>query len=160
MENEIMKVILMSDVKGSGKKGSVVNVSDGYAKNFLIPKKIALEATEQALNELNSKNQAEEHRKDIEKQNAIKIANTLKDETITITLKSGENGKLFGSVTSQNVSDKILQVYGISIDKKKINLPNEGIKSYGTYKFEVKLYPKITINMSLVLAEQNNESVE
>lgn len=150
-----MKVILMSDVKGSGKKGSVVNVSDGYAKNFLIPKKIAVEATQQALTELNSKKQAEEHREDMEKQNAIQIANTLKNKTVTITLESGKNGKLFGSVTSQNVSDKILQIYGVSVDKKKIQLPKEGVKSYGTYNIKVKLYPEITIDMSLMLTEQN-----
>ncbi len=150
-----MKVILMSDVKGSGKKGSVVNVSDGYAKNFLIPKKIAVEATQQALTELNSKKQAEEHREDMEKQNAIQIANTLKNKTVTITLESGKNGKLFGSVTSQNVSDKILQIYGVSVDKKKIQLPKEGVKSYGTYNIKVKLYPEIIIDMSLMLTEQN-----
>lgn len=150
-----MKVILMSDVKGSGKKGSVVNVSDGYAKNFLIPKKIAVEATQQALTELNSKKQAEEHREDMEKQNAIQIANTLKNKTVTITLESGKNGKLFGSVTSQNVSDKILQIYGVSVDKKKIQLPKEGVKSYGTYNIKVKLYPEITVDMSLMLTEQN-----
>lgn len=155
MENEIMKVILMSDVNGSGKKGSVVNVSDGYAKNFLIPKKIAVEATQQALTELNSKKQAEEHREDMEKQNAIQIANTLKNKTVTITLESGKNGKLFGSVTSQNVSDKILQIYGVSVDKKKIQLPKEGVKSYGTYNIKVKLYPEIIIDMSLMLTEQN-----
>ena len=155
MESKIMKVILMSDVKGSGKRGSVVNVSDGYAKNFLIPKKIAVEATEQALTELNSKKQAEERREDMEKQNAIEIANTLKNKTVPITLESGKNGKLFGSVTSQNVSDKILQIYGVSVDKKKIHLPKEGVKSYGLYNIKVKLYPEITVDMFLMLTEQN-----
>ena len=141
-----MEVILMSDVRGSGKKGDVVNVADGYAKNYLFPKNMAIEATNGALNERKRK-------KEMEKQEALKAADILKDKQVVVFSNAGESGKLFGSVTSQEIAEKINETYGLSVNKKKIRL-NEDIKSFGTYEFVIKLYPEITVNMSVVVSPE------
>lgn len=148
-----MEVILMSDVRGSGKKGDVVNVADGYAKNYLFPKNMAIEATNGALNELKNEKESCKRKKEMEKQEALKAADILKDKQVVVFSNAGESGKLFGSVTSQEIAEKINETYGLSVNKKKIRL-NEDIKSFGTYEFVIKLYPEITVNMSVVVSPE------
>ncbi len=147
-----MKVILLSDVKGSGKKGDVVNVSDGYARNFLFPKKLAREANAQALNELNNEIKAKEHKLELQKNEAFENAQKLEGKTIKISASAGENGKLFGSVTSKEVSKEIKNSLGIDIDKRKINLKTE-IKAFGNYECEVKLFSGIVARLNILVSE-------
>lgn len=137
-----MKVILLQDVKGLGKKGELVNTSDGYARNFLIPRKIASEADSQAMSELNNREAAEKHRIKTETAQAKENAKLLEGKTIKLTAKAGSNGKLFGSVTSKDVAAAISSAFNIEIDKKKVIV--EDIKSFGTYPVEVKLYSGIS----------------
>ena len=147
-----MKVILLTNLKNYGKSGDVVNVSDGYAKNYLLPKNLAKEATGQALTELQNEISKNAHEKEIEMQNAQKIFEKINGKAITIIAKAGNNGKLFGAVTSKDISEKINEVYGINISKKKIHLEND-IKAFGTYKFEIKLVSGIVATMSVMVAE-------
>jgi len=136
-----MKVILKEDVKGLGKKESLVEVSDGYARNFLIPKGLAVEATAANINIMQTKKEAEKNRKERELAQAKELAEKLKGIVVTLKAKAGENGKLFGSMTSKDVSDYLKKQHNLDIDKKKISLP-ESMKSLGTYEAEVKLYPE------------------
>ena len=143
-----MKVILTQDVKKIGKKGQIINASDGYAKNFLFPKKLAVPADTQNLNELKAKQASEQHKKEIETEDAKKIAEQIKKIEITIKAKTGENQKLFGSITSKEISENIEEVLKIKIDKKKINL-KEPIKSLGEFPVEIKLYEGVTLKTTV-----------
>ena len=134
-----MKVILLSDIKGVGKKDEIINANDGYARNYLFPKKLALEATAGNLGNLKAKQESNQYRKDMQKEEAIKIASKLKDITLTIKVKAGENGKIFGGVTAKEISENLNAQYKIQIDKKKINL-SETIKTLGTVNVDIKLY--------------------
>ena len=125
-----MKVILLKDVKGTGVKGDVVNVSDGYARNFLFPKGLAVEATKSNLNELKNKERAQQKRIEQEKQEARELAKKISDITLVIKAKSGENGKLFGSVTNKEIAQELKKQHNITIDRKKIVL-DEPIKQLG-----------------------------
>ncbi len=138
-----MKVILKQDVKGLGKKEDLVNVSDGYARNFLFPKGLAAEANATNINIMNTKKEAEKSKKDRELAHARELVQKLKDMEVVIRTKSGENGKLFGSITSKDISDKLKNDFKLDIDKKKIVLP-EPIKSTGTVELDVKLYPEVS----------------
>ncbi len=138
-----MKVILKQDVKGLGKKEDLVNVSDGYARNFLFPKGLAAEANAANINIMNTRKEAEKTRKDRELAQARELAQKLKDMEVVIKAKSGENGKLFGSITSKDISDALKKDFKLDIDKKKIVLP-EPIKSTGTIELDVKLYPEVS----------------
>lgn len=137
-----MKVILKQDVKGLGKKDDIVEVNDGYARNFLIPKNLAVEASSTNVNTVKLKKQAEENKKQKELENAKKLAQRLSDITIVMKAKIGENGKLFGSITSKEIADKLKELHGIDIDKKMLVMP-ENIKSMGTYDIEARLYPQV-----------------
>lgn len=143
-----MKVILTQDVRKIGKKGQIINASDGYAKNFLFPKKLAVPADTQNLNELKAKQASEQHKKEIETEEAKKIAEQIKKIEITIKAKTGENQKLFGSITSKEISENIEEVLKIKIDKKKINL-KEPIKSLGEFPVEIKLYEGVTLKTTV-----------
>ena len=134
-----MKVILLSDIKGVGKKDEIINASDGYARNYLFPKKLALEATNDNLLKLKSKQDANAFKKNKEKEEAIELANRLKDITLQIEVKAGENGKIFGGVTSKEISESLKEKEKIDIDKKKIVL-NETIKNLGTVCVDIKLF--------------------
>lgn len=134
-----MKVILTKDVKSQGKKGDLINVSDGYANNFLLPKGLAMPATKQAINELEGKKGAEQYHKNMEEQKARNIADRLKEIKVSIKAKSGKEGKLFGSVTSKDVAEALKAQYNISVDKRKIDLP-DGIKTCGIREVKVTLY--------------------
>ncbi len=145
-----MKVLLLQDVKAQGKKGDIIEVSDGYAKNFLIKKKLAIQATNQVINETNQKKASEQRKLEIEKQEAIKLAERLNGNTIVVEIACGENGKMFGSVTGKEISESLLKS-GYDIDKKKINI-KEPIKTFGVFSVEVKVYANVTatINISVV----------
>ena len=134
-----MKVILLEDIKGVGKKDEVINASDGYARNFLFPKNLALEATKDNMLKLQAKQQANQRKKDLEKEDAMKVAAKLKDLILKIEVKSGENGKIFGGVTAKEIAENLDSQYQIKIDKKKIAM-KETIKNLGTYTVDIKLY--------------------
>lgn len=144
-----MKVILLQDVKKIGKKGEVINVSDGYARNFLFPKKLAKEATDANLHILNNQKENERKQKLAEIESAQKLASELKGKEVKIEAKSGENGKLFGAITSKDVAQEINKVYKMNIDKKKIVM--DTIKVAGGYEIEVKLYPEVSTKMKVII---------
>ena len=146
-----MKIILLEDVKGVGKKGDVVNKNDGYALNFLIPKKLAVEATKSNINDLELKKKADERRKKEEYEEAKELGEKLKDKIVKVSVKAGENGKVFGSVTNKEISAALLQQTGIDIDKKKITF-NDPIKMVGRRTVKVKLHPKVTVELTVEIA--------
>lgn len=148
-----MKVILLSDVKGSGKKGDLVNVSDGYARNCLLPKKLATEATPQAINELNNAKKAQQFKIEEEIKQAKKEAEIIDGKLIKLAAKSGNGGRLFGSITAKEIATEIEKAYKIVVDKRKISLKNE-IKSLGAYEFEVKLYNGVSAQMTVMVTEE------
>ena len=145
-----MKVILLDNIKGVGKKDEIINASDGYARNYLFPKKLAVEATKENLGKLESKNEANKFKKQNEKNDAIEVANKLKELVLTIKVKAGENGKIFGGVTSKEISENLKKQYKIEIDKKKIEV-KETIKNIGRFTINIKLYEgvnaKLTVNI-------------
>lgn len=146
-----MKVILIEDVKGKGKAGDIVNVSDGYARNFLFPKKIAKEATSQNLNAAKIAIAAEQHKKKVEKQDAQELANSLEGQTLTIKAKHGGTGKLFGAITAKEIAEALQAQEGVRIDKKKFTVPV--IKELGEYEISVKIYAEVSTKMKVVVQE-------
>ena len=146
-----MKVVLLQDVKGHGKKGELCNVSDGYARNFLFPKKLAVEADNAALNELKNREQAAAHHKQEEINAAKATADALNGKEVIIKAKAGSNGKLFGSVTSKEIAAEIKNKLGIEIDKKKMSVAD--IKNFGEYTAEIKLYQGITAKINVKVTE-------
>lgn len=144
-----MKVVLLKDVKGSGKKGEIVNVSDGYARNFLLKQGLAKEANASALNENKQQKEANAYHKSVEIANAKELASVLKTKTVNLKVKCGENGKIFGSITSQEISSA-LEKQGIVLDKKKIVLPSP-IKTIGNYSITAKIYPEIQATFNVVV---------
>ena len=134
-----MKVILKADIKGVGKKGDVINASDGYARNFLFPKKLAVEANNENMLELKAKQDAVKYQKGQEKEKAIEIANKLSKILLKIQVKAGENGKIFGGVSSKEIAGELEKQYKIMVDKKKIDL-KETIKTLGVHEIEIKLF--------------------
>lgn len=138
-----MKVVLLADVKGHGKKGDVVEASDGYARNFLFPRNLAKEATKSALNEVQSKNEAKAYHKEQEVLAAKETQAKLEGKKVSVKSKAGDNGKLFGKVTSQNVADAVKYQLHVVVDKRKIQL-SDGLKTVGTHEVEVKIYPEIS----------------
>ncbi|MGI5888741.1 MAG: 50S ribosomal protein L9 [Oscillospiraceae bacterium] len=147
-----MKVVLLEDVKGAGKKDEVVTVSDGYARNYLLPRKLAREADAAAMNEVKSKEEARLHRIEEEKRRASETASKIGGKTITIHAKAGENGKLFGSVTSKEISEELKKEFGEDIPKNKIAAEGD-IKSYGEYKAKIKIYPEISAEIRIIVKE-------
>ncbi len=143
-----MKVILLDNIKGVGKKDEVINASDGYARNFLFPKKLAIEANKDNLVKLKAKQDSNQHKKDLEKAKAIEIKDKLKDITLKIQVKAGDNGKIFGGVTSKEISENLKSQYNIDIDKKKIVL-KETIKLLGTVNVDIKLYEGVLANLKV-----------
>ena len=148
-----MKVILNADVKGKGKKGDSVNVSDGYARNFLFPKNLAKEATAQNLNAAKVAQDAAKHKKLVEKAEALALAEKLSGKTVQLKAKCGEGNRLFGAVTAAEVAEALKESMGIEVDKKKIALSG-GIKELGTYDVAVKVYAEVsaTIKVEVVRA--------
>lgn len=146
-----MKVILQQDVKNLGKKGDLVNASDGYARNFLFPKGIAIEANSSAMNDFNNKEASKKFHKAEEIKAAQADAAKLDGKTFKLTAKAGANGKLFGSVTSKDVSKKIKDELGIDIDKRKIVMPD--VKAFGTVQAEIKVYQGISAKVFVQVSE-------
>ena len=147
-----MKVVLLADVKGAGKKDQIVEVSDGYARNFLFPRKLAKEATAGALNDVRNKQAAKEHQHDVEVAQATEIASKINGQTVKVTAKAGANGKLFGSVTPKEVAQALSVMAGTEIAKNKVTLAQD-IKTFGTYDAKVKIYPGITANITVEVTE-------
>ena len=141
-----MKVILLADVKGAGKKQEIVNVSDGYARNFLFPKKLAVEATPGAAKEVEKKQAAERAREMGRRQTAEKKAASLRGKVVTVTAKCGSQGRLYGSITGAEIAEALKNQHGVEIDKRKIDL-KEPIRTVGETDIVVKLYPEISAKM-------------
>ena len=147
-----MKVILLQDVKGKGKKGQMIEVSDGYARNYMLPRKIAVEATADAVNTMRMNDKATQERIAREKAEAMEISRKLREMTVTVTAKGGGAGRLFGSVTNQEIADALQKQSGITLDKRKI-LVDEPIKNVGTYTVRCKLGYEITANLTVKIEE-------
>ena len=143
-----MKVVLLADVKGVGKKGELINASDGYARNFLLPRKLAKEANAQAMNELKNAEASKAYKIKTETDEAKRAAEALEGKSV----KAGLNGKLFGAVTAKEVAQEIKKQFGLEIDKRKINLSGD-IKAFGVYPAEIKLYAGITAKLSVAVTE-------
>lgn len=148
-----MKVIFLQDVKGSGKKGEVKEVSDGYARNFLIGKGLAVEANAKNMSDLAGKKSSEQHKSDVAKQEALDSAAKLKGKSVVIKAKAGAGGKLFGAVTASHVADAVASQLGIKVEKKKVALSSE-IKAFGGYTAEIKLHPGISEKITVNVAEE------
>ena len=148
-----MKVILLADVKGQGKKNDVIEVSDGYGKNFLIPRKLAKPADAQSLNDVKVKEAARVYRIETEKKEARALAEKLKSLQVKIPASSGADGRLYGSITSKDIVEKLKADTGIDIDKRKVVM-GDPIKAYGKYEVEVKLYTEVTGKINLLVCEK------
>lgn len=137
-----MKVVLLADVKGQGKKNDVINVSDGYARNFLLPRKLAIEADAKVMNEIKGREASIKHKIEVETNEAKALAAKLDTILVKITASSGADGRLYGSITSKDIAEKLEKDYGITVDKRKIQL-SDPIRAYGKYDLDVKLYTDI-----------------
>ena len=143
-----MRVILKQDIKGVGKKDEIINASDGYARNFLFPKGLAIEANSQNIANLKAKQDSNAYRKDQEKQEAMKQAEHIKKIMLTIPVKAGENGKIFGGVSSKEIAELLQKTHNITVDKKKIDL-KETIKELGIKTVEIKLYEGVIAKLKI-----------
>jgi len=148
-----MKVILLADVKGKGKKGQLVDVSDGYARNFLLPKNLAQEATKAAMNDFAGKKDSARYHKEQEIAAAKETAQKLEGKTVTMRAKAGDNGKLFGSITGQAVAEAVKMQLHVVVDKRKI-VVGDGIKTIGTTSVEIKIYPEISAKINVLVEEE------
>ena len=147
-----MKVILLQDVKGKGKKGQMLDLSDGYARNFLLPRKLAIEATPDAINTMRMNDKAAAEKAAKERAEAMEISKKLRELTVVVTAKGGGAGKLFGSVTNQEIADALKAKAGITLDKRKIVL-SDPIKNVGTYTVQCKLGYEITAPLTVKIEE-------
>ena len=138
-----MKVVLLADVKGQGKKNDVINVSDGYARNFLLPRKLAVEADAKVLNEIKGREESIKHKIEVETAEAKALAAKLDTILVKISASSGTDGRLYGSITAKDIAERLAEEYAITVDKRKIQLPDP-IRAYGKYDLDVKLYTDVT----------------
>lgn len=148
-----MKVILLKDVKGLGKEGELVNAKDGYARNFLIPRKLAVEATDANLKKWEEDMARKRQKQQEEYERALKLKEKIEDVSIEIKSKAGEGGKLFGSITSKDIAEALKKQHKIDVDKKKIDMKNN-IKTLGTTTVEIKVYPEITATLKVNVVEE------
>ncbi|TQQ84559.1 50S ribosomal protein L9 [Peptacetobacter hominis] len=149
-----MKVILLKDVKGTGKKGEMKEVSDGYARNFLFPKKMAIQADTNAVKELNEKKKSQEFHAKKEYDEAVLLGKQMEEINIEIYTKAGEGGRVFGSITSKDIAEQLKKQKGIEVDKRKILL-DEPIRTLGSRRVEIKIHPKVTTNIRVDVKEKN-----
>ncbi len=149
-----MKVVLKTDLKNIGKKDELVNVSDGYARNYLIPRGLAVVADASAMSAIKSKNEAIEHRKQVELENARQIASIINGNSVKIESKAGSSGKLFGSITSKEIAAALKEQYDVDLDKRKIELESD-IKSFGTYSATVKIISGVSADIYIIVTEKN-----
>lgn len=147
-----MKVVLLEDVKGTGKKDDLVNVSDGYARNYLLPRKLAVVADAKVMNELKTKNEAKEHKKALEIEAAKQLAESIDNKDIYVEAKAGSSGRLFGAITSKEVADVINEQFNVNVDKKKIEM--DDIKQLGVYNAVVKLVGGISANIRVNVVQK------
>ncbi len=147
-----MKVILQQDVKSLGKKGELVNTSDGYARNYLFPRNLAIEANSQAMTELKNREDSKKHKIAVETDAAKQAAEKINGKTVKIKAKAGQGGRLFGSVTSKEIAECIKKEYSIDIDRRKITAPD--IKAFGGYNVSVKLYQGVTADFTVMVSEE------
>ncbi len=145
-----MKVILLADIKGVGKKDQVINASDGYARNFLFPKKKAIPADNGNMSRLNDKKASQAHKKELELNEAKEIANKIDKIELKLKVKAGENGKIFGGVTNKEISEELKKAENLDIDKKKIIL-KENIKNIGRFNVDIKLYEGVTAKLTVIV---------
>jgi large subunit ribosomal protein L9 len=143
-----MKVIFQADVKGSGKKGQVLEVADGYARNYLFPKKLAIEATAGNIQDISHKKALEERRREKEKQDAVELAAKLNALLVEVKTKTGEGGRLFGSVTSKEIADALKKQHGVEVDKRKLEV-KEPFKALGNYEIQVKVYTDVIAKLQV-----------
>ncbi len=148
-----MKVLLLQDVKGQGKKDQIIDVSDGYARNFLIAKKLAVVADKTALNTAKGKEASKQHKLDVAKAEAEALAEALKDKTVRITAEGGKDGRLYGSVTSKDIAEAFKKQFGVEIDKRKIML-DEPIRAHGVYTVDAKIYNGISSSFKVSVTEK------
>ena len=147
-----MQVILTCDVKGQGKKDQIINVSDGYARNFLFPKGLAVPADKKAIKDVQNREASRLHRLELEKAEALEQAERLSALLVKIKMGAGADGRLYGSVTSKDISEALERAHGIVVDRRKI-VVNEPIKAYGSYVLDVKLFPEVTGRINLLVCE-------
>ncbi|WP_055669956.1 50S ribosomal protein L9 [Desnuesiella massiliensis] len=147
-----MKVILLADIKSVGKKGDVINTSDGYARNYLFPRKLAQEATEENLHIINAKKENERRKKVAEMEEAQALAEQLKGKELKLVVKTGESGRLFGAITSKDIAELIKKQFNVNIDKKKIVM--DTLKQTGTYDIELKIYPEVSSKIKVVIVPE------
>lgn len=148
-----MKVILTQDVRAQGKKGELITVSDGYARNFLLPKGLAVEADATALNDIKNKEAAKAHKLEVERQTAKDTAEKLTAVTVKLTAASGADGRIYGSITSKEIAEQLAAQHGIELDKRKIQL-DAPIKTFGAYSIPVKLFPEISGKINIVISDK------
>ena len=147
-----MKVVLKTDVKGTGKKDEMVEVSDGYARNFLLPRGLAVAANAAAVNEVRTKESAKRHHAEVELADAQATAKKIGGMTVTVKAKAGQGGRLCGAVTGKDIAEAVNKAAGVSIDKRKVVLDAD-IKNYGQYEVEIKVYPSVTAKVTVVVEE-------
>ncbi len=147
-----MKVVLLQDVKAQGKKGDLVNVSDGYARNFLFPKGLAVEADAKIMNELKSKEEARLHKIEEEKAAARAVAEKLAGIVVKLKSTAGADGRLYGSITAKDIAEALQSVHGVTVDKRKIVMDGP-IRAFGTYALDVKLYTEISGKINVVVSD-------
>ena len=147
-----MKVILLQDVKAQGKKGQIVEVSDGYARNFLFPKKLAKEADAGVMNDVKNKEESRKYREEQERAAAKELAVKLKDITVKFVVGSGADGRLYGSVTSKDIAEELQKQHGITVDKRKLD--TDTIKTYGNFKIGVKLYTDVNGEVNVTVSDK------
>lgn len=145
-----MKVILLQDIKGVGKKDEVINASDGHARNYLLPRKLAVEANNENMSKLKDRQFSMKHKKEVEQKNAKLLSEKINKMTLTIKVKTGENGRLFGAITSKDISENLKASHNIDVDKKKIVL-EDTIKQLGSYTANVKLYEGINAKLKVIV---------
>jgi len=147
-----MKVLLLADVKGQGKKDQIVEVSDGYARNFLFPKKLAVIADNKAMSEAKSKEEAKQYKLSEEKKAARALADKISTLTVTVNASCGSDGRLYGSITAKDIAEKLSAQHKIEIDKRKLVL-KDNIKTCGTFEIDVKVYPEISAKLKVLVTE-------
>ena len=147
-----MKVVLTQDVKGQGKKGELVNVSDGYARNYLFPRNLAVEADAKAMSELKNRVESEKYHKEMELKAAQETAAKLDGKVLKVTARAGQNGKLFGAVTSKKIAEEIESQWQVAVDKRTIEL-DEDIKAFGTYPVEIRICAGVKATVNVVVTE-------
>lgn len=148
-----MKVVLLQDVKSQGKKNQIIDVSEGYARNFLFPRKLAVVADAKAINDVKNKESSDKHKKEVEKAEAKALADKISQLTVKLSCEAGNDGRFYGAVTAKDISEAVKAQFGLEVDKRKIVL-DAPIKAFGTYKLDVKVYPDVVGKLTVTVVEK------